>query len=123
MPVSSLSGALSTAVYFASMFLLLGILIPPVKTVYEDADMAAARHIAEGIAGQIDALSPGMSSVVWFASVPGSSASVVLSGGSVTATVGGESASEPVRWGLPGVSLSTDLDYEVTLNGGALEVA
>ncbi len=123
MPVTSLSGALSTAVYFASMFLLLGILVPPVRSVYGDADLAAARHLAGGIAGQIDALSPGMESLVSFDSLPGVSVSVTLSGSSVIATVGGESASESVNWGLPGVALSAGQDYEVTLNGGVVVLA
>ena len=43
MPVSSLSGALSTSIYFAAMLLLLGVLIPPVRTAYGDARPAASQ--------------------------------------------------------------------------------
>ncbi len=123
MPVSSLSGALSTSVYFASMLLLLGILIPPVRTAYGDADLAAAKHLAESIAGQIDALSPGMTTVLRFGSFPGVDISVALSGRSVTATVDGSSAREDVIWTLPGSVLSSDRGYVVELEGGSLEFA
>jgi len=123
MPVSGLSGVLSTSVYFASMLLLLGILIPPVRTAYGDADLAAARHLAESIAGQIDALSPGMTTVLKFGSFPGVVTSVALSGKSVTATVDGSSAVEPVIWTLPSSVLSADRGYVVELKGGSLGFA
>jgi hypothetical protein len=124
MPVSSVSGTLSTSVYFISMFLLLGILVPPVRTAFHDADFAAATHLAEGISGQIDALSPGMTTVLKFGSFPGVSTSVALSGTEVVATVDGVSASESVVWQqLPSLVLSADYDYEVTLNGGVVRRA
>ncbi len=123
MPVSSLSGALSTAVYFASMLLLLGVMVPPVRTASGDADLAAARHLAVSIAGQIDGLSPGMTSVLKFSSFPGVSASVALSGFSVTATVDGVSASDAVTWAVPTLALSADHGYVVQVAGGALVLA
>jgi hypothetical protein len=123
MPVSSLSGALSTSVYFASMLLLLGVLIPPVRTAYGDADLAASRHLAASIAGQIDDLSPGMTSVLKFSSFPGVAESVALSGFSVTATVDGISASDAVTWAVPTLDLSADHAYVVEISGGALELA
>lgn len=123
MPVSSLSGVLSTTVYFASMLLLLGILVPPVRTAYGDADLSAARHLAESIAGQIDTLSPGMTTVLKFGSFPGVATSVALSGRSVRATVDGSSAIEPVIWTLPSSVLSADRGYVVELKGGSLGFA
>jgi len=123
MPVSSLSGVLSTTVDFASMLLLLGILVPPVRTAYGDADLSAARHLAESIAGQIDTLSPGMTTVLKFGSFPGVATSVALSGRSVRATVDGSSAIEPVIWTLPSSVLSADRGYVVELKGGSLGFA
>ena len=123
MPVSSVSGALSTSVYFVALFLLLGALIPPVKAAFHDADSAAAVHLAQGISEQIDALSPGMTTTMKFSSFPGVTSSVVLSGTNVTATVDGVSASERVDWRLPSISLSTDMGYELTLDGDVVSVA
>ena len=123
MPASSVSGALSTSVYFVSLFLLLGVLVPPVRTVYQDADLSAARHLAEGIAAQIDNLSPGMTSILRFDSFPGVSTSVALSGASVTVAVDGSSVSQRVTWQLPDTALSADREYVVTLDGGELEIA
>jgi hypothetical protein len=123
MPVSSISGTLSTSVYFVSMFLLLGVLIPPVKAAFHDADLAAATHLAEGISEQIDALSPGMTTVLKFGSFPGVATSVALSGTNVSATVDGVSASERVVWQLPSLVLSADRGYVVALNGGVVGVA
>ncbi|MDA4114326.1 MAG: hypothetical protein OK474_09790 [Thaumarchaeota archaeon] len=123
MPVSSVSGTLSTSVYFVSLFLLLGVLIPPVKTAFHDADLAAATHLAEGISEQIDALSPGMTTVLKFGSFPGVSASVALSGTNVSASVDGVSASETVVWQLPSLVLSVDQGYAVALKGGVVLLA
>jgi hypothetical protein len=123
MPVSSVTGSISTAVYFASLFLLLGVLIPPVKTSFHDADLAAATHLAQSIGEEIDALSPGMTTVLKYGSFPGVATSVVLSGNNVTATVDGVSASEEVAWALPSLTLSADTGYDVTVEGGAITVA
>jgi hypothetical protein len=123
MPASSISGALSTSVYFIAMFLLLGMLVPPIRAAYQDSDLAAAGHLAEGTAEQIDDLSPGMTSVLEFGSFPGVTTSVVLSGDAVTATVGGASASAPVVCLLPGSVLSADVAYTVVLEGGDLRLA
>ena len=123
MPVSSVSGAVSTSVYFVSLFLLLGVLIPPVKAAFHDADAAAATHLAEGISQQIDALSPGMMTTLKFGSFPGVTCSVVLSGANVTATVDGVSASQRVSWQLPSIALSADRGYVLALDGAVLSVA
>ena len=123
MPTTSVSGALSTSIYFVSMFLLLGLLIPPTRGAYEDGNVAAARHLAEGIAGQIDEMSPGMTSVLRFSSFPGVAQSVSLSGHSVTATVGGFSASSPVIWALHESRLFPDRSYEIEIVGGELQIA
>ncbi len=123
MPVSGVSGALSTSIYFVSLFLLLATLIPPTRAAYDDADLAAARHLAGALAQQIDDLSPGMTSALKFGSSPGVSTSVLLSGRNVTATVGGSSATAGVVWQLPTSLLSADDTYVVSLDGGALEVA
>jgi hypothetical protein len=123
MPVSSITGSLSTAIYFASLLLLLGVLIPPVRASFHDADLAAATHLDQGIAEQIDALSPGMTTVLKFGSFPGVATSVVLSGKNVTVTVDGVSASEVVAWALPSLTLSTDTGYVVTLAAGEVTLA
>jgi hypothetical protein len=123
MPVSGVSGTVSTSVYFVSMLLLLGILVPATKGAYGDATSRSASQLAGALADQIDALSPGMTSEISFSSFPGVSASVVLSGRSVTATVDGSSASAPVALELPTTTLTPDTRYVVSVRGGALVVA
>jgi hypothetical protein len=123
MPVSSVSGTLSTSVYFVSLFLLLGVMIPSVKTAFHDADLVAATHLAEGVSEQIDALSPGMTTIIRFGSFPGVSTSVTLSGTNVSASVDGVSASERVVWRLPSLVLSADHGYAVALDGVVVSLA
>jgi hypothetical protein len=123
MPVSSVSGAISTSVYFTSLFLLLGFTLVPVRAACQEADLSAARNLAAGLAGQIDDLSPGMTTVLRFASLPGVPASVALSGASIVVSVGGESVRESVVWPMPDLNLSSDRAYVVSLDGGAIDVA
>jgi hypothetical protein len=122
MPVNSLSGSLSTSVYFASMFLLLFVIAAPVGTAFRDANQRAAQELASGIATQIDDLSPGMQSSLILRSSPGISVSVSLSGSSVTAVVDGQSASAQVRWDIAQSTLVGGRIYTVALgsmaNGG-----
>lgn len=123
MPVSSVSGALSTSIYFASLFLLLGLLLSPTRATYADASAASARHLAGALAEQIDDLSPGMSSIIEFGSSPGVKTSVTLSGMNVTVDVGGTSATARTVWLLQESSLSSGRSYEVTLAGDEVSVA
>jgi hypothetical protein len=115
MPVSSVSGALSTSIYFASLFLLLGVLLPPTRSAYDDACAESARHLAGSIADQIDELSPGMTSALQFGSFPGAATTVTLAGVNVTVDVGGASATVSTVWQLQRASLSPGRSYEVTL--------
>jgi len=117
MPVNSLSGSLSTAVYFASMFLLLFAVASPVRSAYQDSDLRAAQQITSGIAAQIDNLSPGMESVLSLRSSPGVSVSVLLSGSNVTTVVDGESAASQVRWSMEDCTLQPGQEYTVTIEG------
>jgi len=119
MPVSSLSGSLSTGVYFASMFLLLFVLANPVRIAFHDADLRAAQQIASGVATQLDDLSPGMESSLSLQTSPGVSVSVRLAGPNVTAVVDGVSASADVRWTIPDITLATGHDYTVTIEAVA----
>lgn len=124
MPVSSVSGVVSTSTYVVSMALLLALLAPSLRAASSGADAAAAAHLSQAIASQIDDLSPGMSTTLRFGSSPGAPASVTLSGSSVTATVGGQSSTRAVAWALPDSVLSSGRDYVVSLNGaGVVELA
>ncbi|MDA4135017.1 MAG: hypothetical protein OK441_05560 [Thaumarchaeota archaeon] len=115
MPVNSLSGSLSTAVYFASMFLLLFVLAAPVRTAYQEANLRAAQQVASGVATQIDDLSPGMESSVSLQSSPGVTVSLHLAGSNVTAFVDGESANAQVRWNMADVTLEAGHTYTVAI--------
>jgi hypothetical protein len=128
MPVNSLSGSLSTAVYFASLFLLLFALAGPVRGAYQDANQRAAQQVAAGVATQLDDMSPGMVSSLSLRSLPGVSVSVSLSGSEVTAIVDGVSATAGVRWEMQDVTLTAGHVYTVSVGGtgggyeGVLEV-
>ena len=113
MPVTSLSGSLSTAVYFASMFLLLFALAGPVRAAFEDSSLRSSQQIASGVATQLDDLCPGMASSLSIQSSPGVSVSVHLAGSNVIVFVDGASAHAQVRWDMPDVTLSPGHDYTV----------
>jgi hypothetical protein len=121
MPVNSLSGSLSTAVYFTSMFLLLFAVAAPVRAAYQDANLRAAQQVASGVATQIDEIIPGMESSLSLQSSTGVAVSVHLEGPIVTAVVDGESADAQVRWNMPEVTLAAGHDYTVTIENVAIE--
>jgi hypothetical protein len=122
MPVSSVSGLISTSAYFAAVLLLMVVLIAPAGDAYHDASERAASVLAGGIAQQIDALSPGMKTDLEIGSFPGITVSVTFSASVVTATVDGASATQSVLWTLPPASLSPGHQYTLGLNGGLVIV-
>jgi hypothetical protein len=122
MPASSVSGVISTSLYFAAMFLLMAVVLGPVVSLYRDSSVAAATHLDQGIAAQIDGLSPGMKTEVEFGSFPGTSISVSFAGDNVTATVNGYSVSETVAWSLASQQLGPGKGYDVYLVGGVVQV-
>jgi hypothetical protein len=123
MPTSSVSGMLSTSVYFAAIFLLMAVVMGPAANLYRGASLEAAGHLAQGIAAQIDDLSPGMRTAIEFGSYPGMEVSVSFSGASVTATVNGFSATQEVAWQLDTYTLGPGEDYQALLRGGVVALA
>ena len=119
MPVSGVSGSLSTGVYFTAMFLLLFALTPPVRAAYEDANLRAAQQIASGLGAQIDGLAPGMVSRLSFQSSPGEAVTVKIDGESVTATVNGVSSAFTVRWNMGSADLAAGSVYDVSIRADA----
>lgn len=115
MPVSSLSGSLSTSVYFASLFLLLFVLSGPVGGAYADANQRAAQQVAAGVAAQINRLAPGMETELVLRSAPGVSTTVDIDGTTLTAVVDGHSASAELDWSLGRTTLTSGTGYVVTI--------
>jgi len=123
MPISSVSGILSTSVYFVAVFLLMLVVMVPAADLYRGASQLAAGQLARGLADQVDALSPGMKTAIEFGSLPGMDVAVYLSGTNVTATVNGFSATQEAAWQLATASLSPGEEYVATLNGGVVTLA
>ncbi|MDA4122961.1 MAG: hypothetical protein OK456_07270 [Thaumarchaeota archaeon] len=119
MPVNSLSGSLSTAVYFAAMFLLLFAVASPLEGAYQDANTRAAQQISSGLAAQINDLSPGMESVLVLRSSLGVSVTVHIAGGEVEASVDGATAASPTRWTMDDSTLTGGSEYTVTIHGAS----
>ena len=122
MPASSVSGLLSTSAYFIAVLLLMVAVMSPVASLYRDASTDSAGALARGVADQIDAMSPGMTTEMDLASYPGTSASVVLSGSTVTATVNGFSSTQTVNWPLATASLESGHQYDLVMSGGVVTV-
>lgn len=122
MPTSGVSGYLSTSAYFIAVLLLMVVVMNPVAEVYHGASADSAGALARGVAGQIDAMSPGMKTELEFASYPGTFASVALSGSSVTATVNGFSSTETVTWPLAATVLQSGHQYDLVVSGGVVTV-
>jgi hypothetical protein len=123
MPASSVSGLLSTSAYFLAVMLLMALVMVPVASIYRASCEEAARTLAEGVASQIDALSPGMTIQVRFGAYPGTDVSIGLSGSTVTATVDGYSSSQTVGWPLATSHLSPGQSYALSLSGGVVSPA
>jgi hypothetical protein len=123
MPASSMSGLLSTSVYFAAVMLLMAVVMSPVASLYGVASLDAAGALAKGVATQIDDLSPGMVTSVEFGSFPGTHASVYLTGTNVTADVNGFSATSRVDVPLSSATLSSGVAYDVSIVDGVVTVA
>lgn len=122
MPASSVSGLLSTSVYFISMLLLLALLVGPAANLYTGASLQAAKHLADGIAAEVNDLVPGMTTKVGFDPSLGTRESVSLSGTLVTATVNGQSAAAALDWPAVNASLVAGTPYIVYLADGVVQV-
>lgn len=122
MPVSSVEGLLSTSVYFVAVLLLMAVVTAPLASLYRGASAQAAETLAKGVAGQVDALSPGMETEVEFDSYPGASVSVQFSGAGVTATVNGFSFTVTAHWPLSAADLGSGRQYDVMLSDGVVTV-
>jgi hypothetical protein len=123
MPVSSVSEQLSTALYFSSVFILMIVAMMPVTSLYRDSNQLAAQRLASGIATQVGALVPGMTSEIEFGSSPGMNVSVRLSGSEVVATVNGLTSASSTSWRMDSVVLSPYRQYSIQLSGGVVIVA
>jgi len=123
MPTSSISGLFSTSAYIFALMLLMVAVMTPALALYRDANVEAAGRLAQGLAGQLDDLSPGMKTVVEFGSSPGVDVAVTFSAAGVTATVDGFSATRPVGWPLASSTLVPGVDYEILLAGGVVTIA
>jgi hypothetical protein len=123
MPVSSVSGMLSTSFYFVAVLLLMVVIMGPALSVYSGASLEAAGRIDRAVAVQVDDLAPGMRTVVEFGSYPGMVVSVKFSGDNVTSTVNGFSATESVGWQLATCTLGPGERYEFQLSGGVVTLA
>jgi hypothetical protein len=123
MPTSSVSGIISTSVYFAAVLLLMAAVMAPAVTLYRDASLEAAGRLAHGIAAQVDDLSPGMKSAIEFGSYPGMDVAVTFSGANVTATVNGLSATQAVNKQLTTARLAPGEVYEILLVGSVVNIA
>lgn len=123
MPVSSISGVISTSAYFTAVFLLMLVVMSPVASLYKAASLESAGTLAGGIATQVDDLSPGMVTSIEFGSYPGTGASVSFAGTDVTATVNGYSSSVAVDLPLSTCSLHPGVRYSVSLVNGVVAVA
>jgi hypothetical protein len=122
MPASSVSGLVSTSAYFIAVLLLMVVVMTPVAGLYRDASASSAGALARGVADQIDAMSPGMKTELELAAYPGTSASVALSGSTVTATVNGFSSTQTVDWPLAAASLESGHQYDLVISGGVVTV-
>ena len=123
MPASSISGLLSTSVYFAAVLLLMAVVMAPGLNLYRDASQKAAATLVGGVAQEVDALVPGMTSDLEFQSYPAMTASVTFSGNNVTATVDGFSSSLPVNWPLAASTLLPGHHYRLSVIDGVVSAA
>jgi hypothetical protein len=123
MPVSSVSEQISTALYFSSVFILMIVAMVPVTNLYRDSNQLAADRLASGIAAQVGALVPGMTSELEFGSYPGMNVSVRLSGSEVIASVNGLTSASPTSWLMDSIVLSPYRHYSILLSGGVVSVA
>ncbi len=122
MPASSVSGLLSTSMYFAAVILLMVVIMSPVASLYRLASLDSANAFARGVASQVDDLSPGMVTSVEFESSPGTAVSVSFAGSSVTATVNGFSATMNVDLPLSTATLDSGVTYDISLVDGEVSV-
>ncbi len=122
MPVSSVSGLLSTSSYFIAVLLLMVVVMSPVAEIYRGASTDSAAALARGVAGQIDSMSPGMTTELEFSSYPGTSVSVTLSGSSVIATVNGFSSTHTVTWPLGTAILQPGRQYDLVVSAGVITI-
>ena len=123
MPATSVTSQVSQAVYFASLFGLAVLLSRPVYLVYSGAQERSAQAVAFGLRSEIDAMSPGSSIVVVLQGYPGIRLAVSLEGTTVAASFGGTSADSPVKYSLPHATLVAGEAYNLTLEGGRIQVA
>jgi len=123
MPVSSFSGLFSTSVYFGALFLLMMVLMLPGLNLYRDAGQTAARALATGVADQVDAMSPGITTDIEFGQFPATSAQVTFSGTTVSASVDGFTSNVRVVWPLSDSRLIPGHHYELTMQGGVVSVS
>jgi len=122
MPVSSVSGLLSTSVYFGALFLLMVVVMVPGLSLYSDASQTAARTLATGVADQVDAMSPGMTTDIEFGSFPATWVAVFFSGTTVAASVNGFTSTAQVVWPLSASRLVPGQHYLLTIEGGTVAV-
>ena len=123
MPTVAVSSQLSEAVYFVSIIGLSVLLARPVYLVYSASQERGAEVVASGLEAVIDSMSPGTTVVTSLESYPGVRLSVALAGTTVAASFGNATATAQVRWELPRATLYPGDAYNLTLEGGEVEVA
>ena len=122
MPVASISESLSWGMYVASAMMLVLALMPAIQGTLNFTVQAESVAVADGMAGVLNALRPGVVSVVSFES-PWGNLTVNLSGHLETVRYGGTELREYCRWSLPGVVLYPGRLYYARLADGAVKVS
>lgn len=122
MPAASISESLSWGMYIASGLLLLMVLMPTVQGTMNYSAQAQAAAVADGVTGVLNALRPGLVSVVSFQSLWGN-LTVRLSGHLASALYGGGEVEEYCRWSLPNIVLHSGRLYYVHLSSGMVGVS
>jgi hypothetical protein len=108
--------------YVTAALLLAVALMPAIQGAMNYSAQAQAVAVADGVAGVLNELRPGILGVVSFQSLWGN-LTVQLSGHLASAFYGGADVEEHCRWYLPSVVLYSGRLYYVRLSGGIVRVS
>lgn len=122
MPASSLSSIMNWGVYLAATLALASFLAPAALGVLGEARENAAASTVSGIRALIDALRPGDSVDLTFAS-SGTAFLVLTRGNLVGYRLGSSSSFLPCEWTLETATLYASREYLLTLANGTVEVS
>jgi len=122
LPAASISDSVSWGMYVASAMMLVVALMPAIQGTLNYTARAESFAVADGIARVLNALRPGVVSVVGFESLWGN-LTVRLSGHTESVPYGETEVQQYCRWSLPSVVLYPGRLYYAHLAGGAVEVS